>query len=180
MSDKPFSLVKIDDLAANIRTTMARVDDVFAPSMRRQVAQIVSFYLRKKLAGHPFIHPGMKQMGKWGQCCERQARRNFTCLKKWGVIEVVAFPQGGRRASRFVVNFTGLRQLLVEMGTNPSQALFDKLREAENPDINPDMKAAENPDTCPDTMSAGIHTDREAPSKGAFAGLRLIAGGRNA
>lgn len=175
MSDKPAALVRIDDLVANLRTTMARAGDVFPTSMRNQLAQTVSAFLRLSLADHPFIHPGMAKMARWGQCCERQARRNFGTFEAWGIVTVVAYPKGGRRASRFVVNFDAIRDTLVELGANPSKALCDKLRDARNPDINPDIKADANPDICPDTMSAGIQTVGE----GHFSTLRLIAGGRH-
>lgn len=161
MSDKPLEMVRIDDLASNLRSTMARVGDVFSPSMRRQLAQIVANYLRLKLRGEAFMHPGMAKMGRWGDCHERQARRNFAQLRAWGVVEIVAYPRGGRRSSRFVVHFGAIKRLLVEMGANPSLALCEKLNDAQNPDINPDMNRAKNPDMCPDTMSAGIHTDGE-------------------
>ena len=176
MSGKPPALAKIDDLVSNLRTTMARADDVFSPSMRKQLGQIVSSFLRMTLGGAPFIHPGMVGMAKWGQCCERQARRNFTQLRHWGVVQVVKYPKGGRRASRFVVNFSALRMVLVEMGTNPSVALLEKIRDAGNPDINSDIQGDKsetgNPDICPDTMSAGIHTTKgnasERPKKVTF------------
>ncbi len=184
MSDKPIALVKIDDLAANLRGTMARASDVFCPSMRKQLAQTVAAILRQRLTGVEFIHPGMSKMAKWGQCSERQARRNFSQLEDWGVFTRVAFPMGGRRSTRFVVDFGALKSLLVEMGTSPSAALCEKLSEAmwagKNPDINPDIKGRENPDMRPDTMSAGIHIDGKAPSEGRLKPALRVVGGRDA
>lgn len=191
MSDKPIALVKIDDLAANLRSTMARSSDVFPPSLRKQLSQIVSSYLRGRLSGAPFIHPGMRKMAKWGQCSERQARHNFSLMKRWAVVEIVAFPKGGRRSSRFVVHFAAIKALLVEMGTNPSTALCDKIRDAENPELNPEanpeanhaVPVPKNPEVCPAFTSAGIHTGKgSAPDEGerlVRKPLRIV-GGRDA
>lgn len=180
MSDKPFALVKIDDLAANIRSTMARAGDVFPPSLRRQTGSVVASFLRTKLAGIPFIHPGMAKMAKWGQCSERQARHNFGLLKRWGVVEVVEFPKGGRRASRFIVHLSAIEELLVEMGANPSAALCEKLFSAENPEVNPEVILDKNPAVLPATTSAGIHTTGEPPSTDVANKPLRIVGGRDA
>ena len=183
MSDKPAELVRIDDLAANIRTTMARVGDVFSPSLCRQTAQIVSAFLRRKLIGEAFIYPGMTKMAKWGQCRERQARHNFSRLRQWGVVEVVGYPNGGRRASRFTVNFTALRLLLIEMGASPSAALMGKFRDAENPAVNPAVNEAVNPAVGPALTAAGIHTSKGSPSEDCCKALKSalrIDGGRDA
>lgn len=174
MSDKPLALVKIDDLTNNLRSTMARAGDVFAPSMRKQLSRIVAEYLKLRLSGAPFIHPGMAKMAKWAGCHERQARTNFSRLKQWGVVEIVAFPKGGRRASRFVVNLLAVKMLLVEMGANPSKEFCDKLSDArdmalvgdENPAQNPAVTTSKNPAVCPGSTAAGIHrTKRKASSR---------------
>jgi hypothetical protein len=93
VGDKPFELVRVDDLARHLRTTMARAGDVFAASMRSQLSHIVSWFLRMRLAGAAYIHPGMAKMARWGQCSERQARENFSRLRQWDVVEVVAYPK---------------------------------------------------------------------------------------
>lgn len=156
MSDKPAALVAIDDLAANIRSTMARAPDVFAPSMRRQVGQLVSYWLRKRLQGEPWIYPGMAKMAKWGQCSERQARENFSRLRNFGVVTPVSYATGGRRSTRFVVSLRALFRALVSAGANPSQALREKV---ENPEVNPEVRGDEKPEVKPEPTSAGIQRD---------------------
>jgi hypothetical protein len=165
VGDKPFELVRVDDLARHLRTTMARAGDVFAASMRSQLSHIVSWFLRMRLAGAAYIHPGMAKMARWGQCSERQARENFSRLRQWGVVEVVAYPKGGRRASRFVVHFSAIKMLLVEMGANPSTALCDKFRNAENPALKPEFGGVRNPAVLPAFTSAGIPADGGASGR---------------
>lgn len=170
MTRKPAKLAVADDLASHVKNTMKRNGEAFPASMREQVAKMIAFYLRKKMVGDHAIHPGMYKMGVWGACSERQARRNFAILRNHGFVELTAYPKGGRRATRFVLNFEALRRLLIVTGTNPSAALCKKLssfaggypdtKADKNPDMNPDK----SPDKCPDMMSAGIQVDMSRPT----------------
>lgn len=123
-------LVEIDDLSSHLRNTLKRADNPLAPSCVAQLGKIVSHFLRHQLAGHRVIYPGMKAMAKWGGCQERQARKNFATLQAACVTVVHAYAKGGRRSTRFSVDFEAIVRLLVTIGANPSPELIDKLRAA--------------------------------------------------
>ena len=171
MSDKPAAMVAIDDLASNIRNTMARAPDVFPPSMRRQCAQMVSHWLRMKMRGDVVIYPGMAKMAKWGQCSDRQARENFRRLRLYDVVLPVAYVRGGRRSTRFRLDLMALYRALVVAGSNPSAVLLEKIRNAAgnsevNPEINPEVCEAKKPEEKPEATSAGIHTYGDPTQEG--------------
>lgn len=141
------------------------------PSLARQGARMVGYYAHKRLRGFQAVWPGMKKMAQWGQCTERQARRNFAQLEAGQVIRRVGAEKGGRRlATEWIVQPGEMKRWLILIGANPSPTLLGLIDTiliggAPHPDAsgqNPDMEGAEidpktrtrNPDINPDTMSA--------------------------
>lgn len=168
MSEKPLALVHIDDLCRHLRNTMARSDGFLPRSLIRQLTGTVSWFLRQQLLGQRVIHPGMAKMAKWGECSERQARKNFAKMRCYEVVEPISYVCGGRRATRFFVNLAAIKRLLVVTGCNPSPALIEKLDEAlakvKNPELNPELTPSQNPELRPEPSSAGIHSRLETPA----------------
>ncbi len=126
----PAALVEIDDLSRHLQDTLKRARFPLSPSCVAQLGKIVSHFLRHQLAGHRVIYPGMKEMAKWGGCQERQARKNFSILQAACVILVHDYAKGGRRSTRFSIDFDAIVRLLVTIGTDPSRELISKLRAA--------------------------------------------------
>jgi hypothetical protein len=104
----------------------------------------------------------MKKMASWGDCTERQARRNFAQLEAGKVIHRVGAENGGRRlATEWIVDPKGLSRWLILIGANPSPKLVDLLdtiliggarypeAQLENPDMDgekPERDRFQNPD----------------------------------
>ncbi|WP_223428859.1 hypothetical protein [Tateyamaria pelophila] len=141
------------------------------PSLCRQAAGMVGYYAHKRMSNFHTVYPGMKRMAEWGDCTERQARRNFAQLEAGRVIWRVGAEKGGRRlATEWIIDFGGLKKWLILIGANPSPMLLGLLEsiliggapypkaQPENPDmvggeIDPETRTP-NPDINPDTMSA--------------------------
>ena len=173
MSGKPLALVEIDDLSNHLQNALKRARYPLAPSCVAQLGKIVSHFLRQQLAGHQVIYPGMKAMAKWAGCQERQARKNFSTLQAACVSVVHAYAKGGRRSTRFSVDFEAIVRLLVIIGANPSPELIVKLRAARDrrrrptedtahrSALNPALNPVLNPAFEPVPSAAGIQ--REIP-----------------
>jgi hypothetical protein len=171
----PDAVKKIGKTERLLREAIRRTG--LPPSLARQGARMVGHYAHKRLRGFQAVWPGMEKMAKWGECSERQARRNFVQLEAGEVIRRVGAEKGGRRlATEWTVQPGGLKRWLILIGANPSRTLLGLLdtilmggaphpeAHGENPDMegekpghrsgqNPDMEEAEidpkNPDTKP-------------------------------
>ena len=172
----------IADLAAHLRRTLAKPAKVPIPSsMRQQLPKMLSHYLHHRRRGETFVYPGMDKMATWSECSVRTARTNFGRLEVYGVVQVVAYGNGGRRSARFVMHIPALWLFLVSAGLNPSQALREKLDAADpdrrNPEVerpeNPEVSTDENPEENPEETSAGIQSDIQPNASGTVAGDAL-------
>lgn len=67
-------------------------------------------------------------MAEWAEADERTARANARVLENWGVLIPVAHAQGGRHfATEYRVDLNALFRVLVQMKSNPSDELQEKI-----------------------------------------------------
>lgn len=125
---KPLELVVLDDAVRHLRDTFRKNRELVPPSLAGMICGIVSYWGRKRLGGADVIYPGVERMMEMGPCGLRQAKTNLGVLRNWGFLEAVAYPSGGRRATRYVVHVEALVPVLVDLGVNPSPELVKKLR----------------------------------------------------
>ena len=124
---KPERLKKIDQCAGLVAAALRRGGQ--PKSLSRQTKGIISHWFRKLLDGEAEIYPGAKKMATWAGCEERTARENAAILRNWEVLIPRAYPKGGRRATRYVVDTERLFRVLVDQGANPSRKLRGLLQE---------------------------------------------------
>jgi hypothetical protein len=155
MSNKPQSLVLLDDTVRHLRDHLGR-QEAATPSMTGMICGLLSHWGRQVWRGETVIYPGVEKMAVWGGCKARMANYNLAVLRNWGVMEPVAYERGGRRATRYRVHPDALAKALVLLETNPSPELIEKLR---NPAINPAINPA--------TIAPGILSSQQGPCQGA-------------
>jgi hypothetical protein len=126
-------------------------------SLRHQLAGILTFALAKSATGEVVIHPGMERMADWGECSERVARENFAHLREHGVVVTVAYENGGRRATRFLVDLRALLTYLEGLGMRLSAKLLDKIRACRLWALKRLDKTVSQAQRNPEVSSAGIH-----------------------
>jgi len=132
---KPPVLVEIDRTVAQLRKTMGRNSEKFPTSLRNQLSKLVGHCARMHLQNLSYVHPGMRKMADWGECSERQARSNFAALREEHVIVPLFYEKGGRRATRFRVDFVALKASLVRNGANPHPTLLARLERFLTPPV---------------------------------------------
>lgn len=165
MSKKPPIITDIDGMSRLVEAAMGRATTPLPASLITQTGGMLRYCLRRHLVGNP-AHPGMAKMAKMAKCSERQARRNLRVLEAWGVLHVVAYPKGGRWATRYWVKIDAMKRTLVALGCNPSRHLVAKMEHVRE-DMRADKRGDICPDICPDTMSAGILYIYPAKKRGA-------------
>ena len=140
-SGTPPSVATISKVERRLRAAILRAR--MPPSLCRQAARMVGYAAHKRLRGHHSVYPGMERMAAWGQCTERQARRNFRVLEFGKVIHVVGARDGGfRMATEWIVDPEHLKRWLILTGANPSKELLDVLQTILVGGVpNPDMRA---------------------------------------
>lgn len=151
MPEKKCPLSNIADLARLADATMRRATTPLGDSFITQTAGMIRYCLKHQLRGNA-PHPGVARMARLGKCSARQAQRNLRVLEAWGVMRVVAYPKGGRWATRYWMDIRQLRQNLIALGCNPSRRFDAKVEQAWG-DIGGDICR----DKCHVTMSPGIH-----------------------
>ncbi|CUH59371.1 hypothetical protein THS5294_00656 [Thalassobacter stenotrophicus] len=125
--EKPALVIEINRTVSQLRKTMRRNREMFPPSLRNQLSNLVGHSARIHARNLRYVHPGMKKMAEWGECSERQARANFSMLKAAGVIVPHSYGNGGRRAARFKINPIALKVWLVRQGAKPHPTLLARL-----------------------------------------------------
>ena len=107
-------------------------------SLRLQLLQLARYWFTFRLRGELVIYPGTEKMQKWGECCERTARKNVTVLKTWGILRPIAYVTGGSgKATEFAFSIDALWRALVVSGANPSEQLRTALKACNDPHENP-------------------------------------------
>lgn len=119
----------INRLGARLRETLKRCDPPISDSLRLMIAHIAKDALTKSYRGDTEIHPGVAKLAKWGNCGERQARRNLRQMEAWEIVQPVGYLRGGKYATRFWVDLQAIIRLVMFRGANPHADLITEIRE---------------------------------------------------
>ena len=142
----------IHRMGGRLRTTLGRCDPPLPDSLRLMAVQVVKEGILRGLMGHTEIHPGIKKLAKWGQCSERQARRNVRALEAWRVMQPVSNAKGGKLATRYWIEPEEIIRAAMCMGANPHPELIAEIR-----DFRADIRADIQGGHMSGHMSAGIY-----------------------
>lgn len=166
-----YKIERINAMYGRVRTTLKRSKPPMPKSLRLMAGQFIREAMVRNLQGHALIHPGIEKMAAWGECSERQARRNVRIMEDWGYCIPVGKKSGGRSAIRYLVEPESLIRLMVECECNPHPDLMAEIR-----DLRADMRADMNPGHKAGHMSAGSYDGEGSASQPP---LQVLRGGRS-
>lgn len=126
----------VERLAARIRTTLKRCDPPLPDSLRLTAARVVREGVLRGLQGYTEIYPSMKNFAKWGECSDRQARRNVRVMEGWGLLVPVSSIKGGKLATRYWVEPEAIIRMAINSDANPHPDLIAEIR-----DLRADIRA---------------------------------------
>ena len=146
----------VNRLCGRISICLGRGEPDIPRHLRMIAVGFVREWMRQAIRGHAEIHPGNDKIGQWGGVKRRQAIYDVRQLENWGVLQRVAYPNGGRRATRFYVDVNQLIRVMQTMGCNPSQALVTEVRDCLELITGSREKQCKKPCTEPCTGAPGI------------------------
>lgn len=86
--------------------------DLLSKSERDVLITIVNLWFYHKGGPEGYIHPGCEKIAKRSKVSVVTVKRTLSLLREHGIVVALAYANGGRKATRYTVDLTALRNVL--------------------------------------------------------------------